>query len=270
MVREKEREESDRFPVDRGKLPTPPLRDWRPNPSDLVESAGDIIYALDLEGRFTFYNPKVCKLLGYGPREFLGRHLTEPLTPKSAKAALEHFRLGVEGQEPTDFLDVEVVKKDGGTLQVEIMTTNLYHSGRLVGRQGIARDISELKRLQAEVAQKADRISLLEERNRIARELYDRIAEIVFGSSAGHRVTDALLSELRSSLRGEVARDIGLSDTDLTIIELLARGYSNRETGEQVCLSPDTVKDHVRKIMDRLGVRRRTALVAEAARRGLI
>jgi len=270
MVREAQGKRIKLFSAGESKLATSAVEDSEPNYRDLVESAGDLIYALDLEGRFTFYNSKAWELSGQQPGKFVGRHFTELLTPESATAALQHFREGIQGIETTPFFDVQITKRDGSTAHLEIRASNIVRNERLVGRQGIARDISELKRLQTEVAQKAERIALLEERNRIALELYGSIVQIVFRTSADPGRTDALLSEMRSSLVAEAARSLALSELDLTIIELISRGLSNREIGDQICLSGHTVKDRVRKIMDRLNVRRRTELVAEAGRRGLV
>jgi PAS domain S-box-containing protein len=270
MVREVQAKSVKHFSAEECKLAASVLEDSEPNYRDLVESAGDLIYALDLEGRFTFYNSRAWEVLGNAPGEYLGRNFTEILTPESARAAIQHFQQGIQGEEVTPFFDVQAIKKGGGTVHLEVRSSSLYRNGRLVGRQGVARDISELKRLQAEVAQKAERIALLEERNRIARELYGSIVQIVFRTSADPRRTEALLSEMRSSLVAEAARSLGLSEVDLTIIELISRGLSNAEIGEQICLSGHTVKDHVRKIMARLNVRRRTELVAEAVRRSLV
>lgn len=253
-----------------GKLAAKAAEDSEPNYRDLVESAGDLIYAVDLEGRFTLYNSKAWEFFGHQPREYVGRHFTELLTPESARVALQHFRQGIQGVETTPILEVQATKRNGNIAHLEIRASNIIRNGRLVGRQGIARDISELKRLRTEVAQKAERIALLEERNRIARELYGSIVQIVFRTSADPRRTEALLSEMRSSLVAEAAKSLALSEVDLTIIELISRGLSNGEIGDQICLSGHTVKDHVRKMMDRLNVRRRTELVAEAVRRGLV
>jgi two-component system NarL family response regulator len=61
-----------------------------------------------------------------------------------------------------------------------------------------------------------------------------------------------------------------LTDTTLGVVRCLAQGLTNREIGERVHLSPHTVKDHIQKLCDAFGVRSRAAVVAEAARRGLI
>jgi PAS domain S-box-containing protein len=41
----------------------------------ILESSGDGIYGLDLEGRCTFINPAACALLGYESQDLLGRPL---------------------------------------------------------------------------------------------------------------------------------------------------------------------------------------------------
>lgn len=54
-----------------------------------------------------------------------------------------------------------------------------------------------------------------------------------------------------------------LSDREQEVLELIASGATNRETAEQLHLSPHTIKDHTTAIYRKLGVRNR----AEAVRR---
>src|SRR5216683_1757938 len=49
-----------------------------------------------------------------------------------------------------------------------------------------------------------------------------------------------------------------------------AKGYIVKDIAERVHLSPHTVKDRLTKIRDKLAVRSRTGIVAEAVKRGLI
>ena len=55
-----------------------------------------------------------------------------------------------------------------------------------------------------------------------------------------------------------------LSQRELEILQLIARGLSNREIGERLFLALDTVKGHNRKIFNKLQVQRRTEAVARA------
>jgi DNA-binding NarL/FixJ family response regulator len=75
---------------------------------------------------------------------------------------------------------------------------------------------------------------------------------------------------LPGSNPGLVRQAISMSETDLSIIRFLSVGLTNKEIGARINLSPHTIKDHVEKISDILGVRSRIEIVAEALRRGLI
>jgi LuxR family maltose regulon positive regulatory protein len=56
----------------------------------------------------------------------------------------------------------------------------------------------------------------------------------------------------------------------LEVLQLLAKGLSNREIGERLFLALDTVKGHNRKIFDKLQVQSRTEAVAQAHELGLL
>jgi PAS domain S-box-containing protein len=241
-----------------------------PDYREIVERIGDMIYTLDLDGRFTYINSAGLQLLGFAADELLGRHFAGVLTPQSVAVAADHFARGVEGTESTPFFEVQAARKDGQLVDLEVRAGNLYEDGRLLGRQGVARDISELKTLQAQVAEKSQRIALIEGQTRVAMDLYRRIAELTLGAPADPEATERALRGMEDSLVRASAEKLGLDSQDLAIAELLARGCSNREIGERVHLSPSTVKDRVSKLMRALDARSRAEVVARAVRQGLI
>jgi PAS domain S-box-containing protein len=53
------------------------LRTLSRQSNSVLESVGDGIYGLDLEGRVTVVNPAASQMLGYKPDELLGRHMHE-------------------------------------------------------------------------------------------------------------------------------------------------------------------------------------------------
>ena len=55
-----------------------------------------------------------------------------------------------------------------------------------------------------------------------------------------------------------------------SILRLLTEGCSNREIGEKLHLSPNTVKDYLDDLMDRADIHSRTALAARASRLGIV
>ena len=61
-----------------------------------------------------------------------------------------------------------------------------------------------------------------------------------------------------------------LTNQQRNILRLLVEGLSNREIGERLFLSPNTVKDYLDDLMEKTGIHSRTALVAQASRLGIV
>ncbi|RPJ20373.1 MAG: DNA-binding response regulator, partial [Chloroflexi bacterium] len=61
-----------------------------------------------------------------------------------------------------------------------------------------------------------------------------------------------------------------LSQRELEVLRLIAKGLSNREIGERLFLALSTVKGHNRIIFDKLLVQSRTEAVARARELGLL
>lgn len=63
---------------------------------------------------------------------------------------------------------------------------------------------------------------------------------------------------------------INLSPRELEVLKLIVEGLSNNQIGEKLNISLDTVKSHIRHIMDKLSVSDRTQAAVRALRSGLI
>jgi two-component system NarL family response regulator len=61
-----------------------------------------------------------------------------------------------------------------------------------------------------------------------------------------------------------------LTPREIAVLELVARGLSNREIGAALSTSPGTVKTHLERVYAKLGVGDRTAAALTAIRRGLV
>ncbi len=61
-----------------------------------------------------------------------------------------------------------------------------------------------------------------------------------------------------------------LSERQTTTLRLLAQGYSNRAIARRMEVAEETVKCHVRALLDRLRVPNRTALALWAVREGVV
>ena len=64
--------------------------------------------------------------------------------------------------------------------------------------------------------------------------------------------------------------ELGITPRELEILELIAKGMSNREIAEKLFVSENTVKTHSSRVFDKLGAKRRTQAVQLGKEFGLI
>ncbi len=121
----------------------------------LLESVGEGIYGLDLEGRTTFLNPAGERLLGFSQTELLGQPMHDKIHYAHADGShypreeCPNYRSIVDGH--TCHISDEVFwRKDGSAFPVEYLSTPLCQGGRLVGAVVTFKDISQ--RLASEQA----------------------------------------------------------------------------------------------------------------------
>lgn len=121
----------------------------------LAENARDVIWTMDLQGRFTYVSPSVEFLRGYTAAEVMRQSITEALTPASASLALEGLSKLLEpmnaeqtAKAPFTF-ELEQPCKDGTTVWTEVTITLIHDAeGRLVAIQGVSRDISKRRKVE--------------------------------------------------------------------------------------------------------------------------
>lgn len=65
-------------------------------------------------------------------------------------------------------------------------------------------------------------------------------------------------------------RELAITKRELEILELIAKGLSNREIAEKLFVSENTVKTHSSRLFDKLSAKRRTQAVQIAKEFGLI
>ena len=121
----------------------------------LADNASDVIWTMDLDGRFTYISPSVERLRGYTVSEMMQQSMEEVLVPGSAAIVRAEFgralaALGAGEPFPEFRAELEQFCKDGGTVWTEVTTTGMRSTaGELMGIRGITRTISERQRADA-------------------------------------------------------------------------------------------------------------------------
>jgi len=101
----------------------------------------------------------------------------------------------------------------------------------------------------------------------------DLLADTVAAATAGlAAIEPALLDALTPETGGEIplppTEDLTPRETD--VLDLLARGLTNKAIGQRLEISPNTVKFHVNAILAKLDAQSRTEAVVRATQLGLI
>jgi len=114
---------------------------------DLVENAHDIIYSHDLKGNYTSINKAGEQITGYTREEALKLNLADTVAPQDFEKTKAMMANKLTGGQVTAY-EVEIIAKDGRRIAIEANTKLVMQDGVPVGVQGIARDITERKRME--------------------------------------------------------------------------------------------------------------------------
>jgi PAS domain S-box-containing protein len=116
----------------------------------ILDSVGEGICGLDLNGTATFVNPAAARILGFAPEELQGAALHNILHhchSDGTDMALEEcpiIRATREGGQTRMVADV-FSRRDGSTFPAEYVSTPLLEDGRIVGAVMVFQDITERK-----------------------------------------------------------------------------------------------------------------------------
>lgn len=165
----------------------------------------------------------------------------------------EAIDLWVTHRPEVTLLDLRMPKLDGVDVIEEIRKRN--PSARIIVLTTYATDTEILRAIKA-----GTKAYLLKDARR--EELLDCIRRVNRGETC---IPAALIEKVAAGLSSEP-----LTGRELNVLELLARGKSNKEIGVTLYISETTVKSHLRSIFKKLNVLSRTEAISVAGRRGLI
>jgi PAS domain S-box-containing protein len=116
----------------------------------ILNSAGEGIYGLDLQGRTTFVNPATAKITGWKVDELVGKSEAEVFHhPAPGEATAEKDGAGDPGDHKLFY------RKDGSSFPAEYIRTPIKEGDRDIGAVVIFKDITERKRAEEAINRKA-------------------------------------------------------------------------------------------------------------------
>ncbi|MGA1875923.1 MAG: PAS domain S-box protein [bacterium] len=129
------------------------LRESEESYKTLVENSRDLIFTVNLKGNFMFTNKSCAAVLGYTPEEL--RHLNgfELVHPEDLETVTERFKGLIDGKIQND-MEYRYKTKGGYYITILNNAVPLFDSqGNAIAALGIARDITERKRMEEALRQ---------------------------------------------------------------------------------------------------------------------
>lgn len=137
------------------------LRRSEENYRSLLDNANDIIYSHDLAGRYLAINRACSEITGYTREEILGGlNIAQVVAPEHLELAKAMTALKLKDPSPTVYA-VDIITRDGRRLTLEVSTRISYRDGVPVAVEGIARDVTERKRAEAEIQRSKQQIEII-------------------------------------------------------------------------------------------------------------
>jgi PAS domain S-box-containing protein len=125
----------------------------------LAEESFDMIFIIDINGDLSYISPSVKKITGYTREEVLGKSL-EKFLPKSQLNRLKQASDRLMKGETIQGLDLEILGRKKNSVFIEINAAPMFSDVKVVGYQGIARDITERKRTEEEMKKRLMKFKL--------------------------------------------------------------------------------------------------------------
>ncbi len=121
--------------------------------SRMVKEVTDGMYMLDADGTYTYVNESYADLVGYDREELLGKHASILMSEGDLQDGQAIVQEVLSGKRAQGGGDVELQRKDGGTISVGVNFTPLEEGDTYEGIVGVARDITERRRRERQLLQ---------------------------------------------------------------------------------------------------------------------
>src|SRR4051794_18746426 len=191
----------------------------------LVQHSSDLITVLDSGATVIYQSPSIERVLGYTPDEVVGTRFDRLLEPGEEGRLLHLLADGsAYAGGPTEPLECSIRHKDGSTRHFEILHTNLIDDPSVRGIVLNARDVSERKAFEEQLAHQAfhDPVTNLANRALFAERVRHAVARsrredngpaVIFldlddfktiNDSLGHAAGDQVLREVAQRLDASI------------------------------------------------------------------
>ncbi|HCU96175.1 MAG TPA: PAS domain S-box protein, partial [Actinobacteria bacterium] len=149
----------------------------------IVQFSGDAMFSMTPDGAIQTWNPGAERLFGFSEVEIVGLP-AGILVPDELKDEFSAAMLRLQAGNRAVGFDTRRLRKDGTVVDVAVTLSAMRDAGgTLVGLSAVLRDVTGRLRAEAELAAARVTREVLAERDRMARDLHDRVIQRIFGAA---------------------------------------------------------------------------------------
>jgi PAS domain S-box-containing protein len=254
----------------------------------IIENIQEGYYEVDLDGNYTFFNDGLMRITGYSRQEMLGMNNRRIVDEFNNKKVFNMFHQVYLTGVPAHAFDWECIRKDGTRRFVEVsVSLKRDIHGQPIGFMGIARDITERKKYQAELETKENELKhknkSLEEANTALNVLMKKVEEhrlsnedalrnnlnkvvMPYLQKAKEKIKDKaameylnLLEESLTSIFTPFAHDLApnnphLTSTEIDVANFIVLGKRTKEIADVLNVTPKAVEVHRNNLRRKFGL----------------
>lgn len=124
---------------------------------NIFDNASDIIYIHDLDGNYLSINDAGERIFGYTREESLGMNMRAITVPEQLELVKQQLASKLRGGPGQTAYELDCIRKDGRRITLEVNSSAIYKDGLPVAIQGIARDVTDRKRVEAAVRENEEK-----------------------------------------------------------------------------------------------------------------
>jgi len=270
------------------KLAEQALRESEDRYRMIIENIQDGYYEVDLDGNYTFFNEGLLSITGYPREEMLGLNNRRIVDDYNNKRVFNTFHQVYLTGVPAHAFDWECIRKDGTRRFVEVsVSLKRDIHGKPLGFMGIARDITERKKYQAELEAKETELKQknksLEEANTALNVLMKKVEEhraiyeealrdnlnkvaMPYLQRAKEKIKDktamdhlSLLEESLNSIFAPYAHSLAsecprLTSTEIDVANFVVQGKRTKEIADVMNVTPKAIEVHRNNLRRKFGL----------------